>query len=387
MGLKYAVIGSGKQGTASAYDFVKFGDAEQVLMIDSNFEQAENAAGLVNDLTGKNICIPKQADVTDIPAIKKLLADVDSAISGVPYYYNYDLTLAAIETKTSLIDFGGNTPIVEKQLALNERAKSSGINIIPDCGMGPGMNISMAEYVISKFDEPEEIHVYDGGLPKNPKPPWNYELHFHINGLTNEYFGKALFLRNGKVAEVECLTELENVQFNEPLGNLEAAVTSGGLSTAPKTFENKINIFENKTLRYPGHWSQFIAYQQLGLFELEPIKIKGKDIIPRDVFHSLLEPKIMIDKSKDICVIRVVGKGRKDGELKIFIIDLFDEFDETTGFTAMQRLTGWHASIVAILAAQGKIGRGAVPEEKAIPGKMIIEEAEKRGLVFSEKWN
>ena len=151
--------------------------------------------------------------------------------------------------------------------------------------------------------------------------------------------------------------------------------------------DSKINIFENKTLRYPGHWSQFIAYQQLGLFELEPIKIKGKDIIPRDVFHSLLEPKIMIDKSKDICVIRVVGKGRKDGELKTFTIDLFDEFDETTGFTAMQRLTGWHASIVAILAAQGKIGRGAVPEEKAIPGKMIIEEAEKRGLVFSEKWN
>ncbi len=386
MSLKYAVIGSGKQGTASAYDFVMFGEADQVLMIDFDLQQAKKAAGFVNKLTGKNICIPKQADVTDIPTIKELLKDVDSVISGVPYYYNYALTLAAIEAKTSLIDFGGNTPIVEKQLALNQQAAENGINIIPDCGMGPGMNISMAEYVISQFDEPEEIHVYDGGLPKEPKPPWNYELHFHINGLTNEYFGKALFLRNSKVTEVECLTELENVRFGKPLGNLEAAVTSGGLSTAPRTFENKVEIFENKTLRYPGHWQQFQAYRQLGLFELEPINIRGNEIIPRDVFHSLLEPKIMIDKSKDICVIRVVGKGKKDGEIKTFTIDLFDEFDEITGFTAMQRLTGWHASIMAILAASGKIERGAVPVEKAVSGKMIIEEGEKRGLQFTEMW-
>lgn len=387
MGLKYAVIGSGKQGTASAYDFVKFGDADQVLLIDFDLAQAEKAAKFVNNLTGKEICIPKQANVTNIDEIKVLLFDVDAAISGVPYYYNYNLTLAALETKTSLIDFGGNTPIVEKQLALNEEAIQSGINIIPDCGMGPGMNISLAEYVMQQFDEPEEIHVYDGGLPKEPKPPWNYELHFHVNGLTNEYFGKALFLRGGKVAKINCLTEVEEVQFDEPLGKLEAAVTSGGLSTAPITFENKLQVFENKTLRYPGHWAQFKAYQQLGLFELEPLNIKGSKVIPRDVFHELLEPKIMIPESKDICIIRVVGKGENEGQLKTFTIDLFDEFDEATGFTAMQRLTGWHASIMAILAAKGKISRGAVPVERAASGKLIIEEAQKRGFKFKEYWN
>jgi len=386
MGLKYAVIGSGKQGTASAYDFVKFGDAEQVLLIDFDLSQAEKAAEFVNNLTEKEICIPKQADVKNLEEIKNLLFNVDAAISGVPYYFNYNLTLAALETKTSLIDFGGNTPIVEKQLALNDEAVKNGVNIIPDCGMGPGMNISLAEYVIQQFDEPEEIHVYDGGLPKEPKPPWNYELHFHVNGLTNEYFGKALFLRGGKVAEINCLTEVEEVQFEEPLGKLEAAVTSGGLSTAPITFENRVQVFENKTLRYPGHWAQFKAYQQLGLFELEPIDVKGQKIIPRDVFHKLLEPKIMIPSTKDICIIRVVGKGKKDNQPKRFTIDLFDKFDESTGFTAMQRLTGWHASIMAILAAKGQISRGAVPVEKAASGKLIIEEAKKRGLKFSEKW-
>ena len=34
-----------------------------------------------------------------------------------------------------------------------------------------------------------------------------------------------------------------------------------------------------------------------------------------------------------------------------------DKYDEETGFTAMQRLTGWHASIIAILMAENKIAK------------------------------
>ena len=37
---KYAIIGSGAQGTASAYDLIKFGNAANVLLIDSNLENA-----------------------------------------------------------------------------------------------------------------------------------------------------------------------------------------------------------------------------------------------------------------------------------------------------------------------------------------------------------
>jgi len=55
-----------------------------------------------------------------------------------------------------------------------------------------------------------------------------------------------------------CFEELEELDFPPQLGRLEAAVTSGGLSTAPWTFEGKIERLENKTLRYPGHWAQFV---------------------------------------------------------------------------------------------------------------------------------
>ena len=64
--------------------------------------------------------------------------------------------------------------------------------------MGPGMNITMALFAMEHLDQPLEVRIWDGGLPKNPKEPWNYSLFFNIKGLTNEYDESAFFLDKGK---------------------------------------------------------------------------------------------------------------------------------------------------------------------------------------------
>jgi len=164
------------------------------------------------------------------------------------------------------------------------------------------------------------------------------------------------------------------LDFPTPLGRLQAAVTAGGLSTAPWTFAGKLQRLENKTLRYPGHWQTFQAFQQLGLFEQTPVK----DFIPREIFHTLLQPKISGDQVQDICVIRVRCEGKSNGQNVVCTLDLCETYDKRTGFTAMEKFTGWHASMVAILSAQKKLPEGAVPIEKALSGPMLMEEAKKR---------
>jgi lysine 6-dehydrogenase len=77
--------------------------------------------------------------------------------------------------------------------------------------------------------------------------------------------------------------------------------------------------------------------------------------------------------------------GVKDGKAAEAVVELVDTFDPSTGFTAMQRLTGWHASIVAILAAKGKLEHGAIPIELAVPGNVIVDEAKRRGLQIEAK--
>ena len=376
----YAIIGSGKQGTASAYDLIKYGEANKVLLIDNNLEAAQKSADLLNKLTSTNVCTPIQADVQDSDNLRKELIGVDSIISGVPYYYNLDITKIAIEVGANFCDFGGNTDVVKSQLKLHDNALKQNISIIPDCGMDPGMNISFIQYLVEDYDKLNKVKSYGAGLLQNPKPPWNYGLTFHINGLTNEYYGSALFLRDGKVTEVPCLTGYEILEFPEPLGKLEAAVTSGGLSTLPIELEGKVQSLENKTLRYLGHWERFKGYSDLGLFEEKPIIVDGKEIIPRNLFHTLLEPKITVNELRDLGIIKIFAEGEKDGKEINTTIELIDYFDNLTGFTAMQRLTGWHASVMALLAAQNKVKKGAVSVSQAISGKIIIDELRKRGI-------
>ena len=105
------------------------------------------------------------------------------------------LTKIAIKANISMVDLGGHTKNVIKQLSYNDEAVSKNITIVPDCGMGPGMNITMALLAMEQFDSPKDIYIWDGGLPQNPKPPWNYSLFFNIKGLTNEYDAYAFFYK------------------------------------------------------------------------------------------------------------------------------------------------------------------------------------------------
>jgi lysine 6-dehydrogenase len=362
----------------------KMGDAVEVLLVDSNESAVKSGVERLNKLLGKEVIRGLTADVTDEAFLRSELVGINSILSAIPYRYNLPLTDLAISVGANFCDMGGHTDTVWKQLERFEQAKDAGVAIVPDCGMGPGMNISMAVYAMSKMDSPEEVLIWDGGLPQKPFPPWNYLLTFNVNGLTNEYFGNAFFLRDGKVTEVPCFEGYEMVEFADGPGELEAFVTSGGLSTMPWSFEGQLKRLENKTVRYPGHCEWFKAYSELGLLELEPIQVGDSKVVPRDVMHALLEPKIVVDAIKDFCVIKVKCTGVKNGEPTVAVVDLIDHYDEDTGFTAMQRLTGWHASIVAILSARGDIKPGARPIEKAVPGQVILDEARLRGLEFTE---
>ncbi len=97
-----------------------------------------------------------------------------------------------------------------------------------------------------------------------------------------------------------------------------------------------------------------------------------------------MEPRIRQDDVRDVAVIRVKCVGEKEGKKAEALVELIDHYDERSGFTAMQRLTGWHASIVAILSAQKNIPSGVLPIE-TISGKLIVKEARKRGFEIDEQ--
>ena len=383
MKYKYAVLGAGKQGQAIAYDLAKNGNAKSVCLFDLNKEIVTQASIRLNELIKTDLIISKEIDVTRSIQLIHELKNYDTIISAVPYFLNELITDVALKNKINMVDLGGNTEIVKKQLSKNVDAINSKITITPDCGMGPGMNITLSLLVMEQFDLPKTIKIYDGGLPQNPEEPWNYNLFFNINGLTNEYDGCASFIRNGKIEEVHCFEDIELLDFDK-YGNLEAAVTSGGLSTMPWTFKNNLETLENKTLRFPGHWQDMIAYRNLGLFDLTEIGYNNQKIIPREFYHHLLEPKLKKENVKDVCLMRIYGSGITDNKIKHIQLDAIELYDDITGFTAMEKWTGWHASIIAIHITKNKI-KGAIPVEKIMSGSEFLLEANKRNLNITFK--
>ncbi len=383
----YAVLGAGRQGAAAAYDMARWGEADRVILADYGLGIAQQAVERVNKSIGRPVAEATQVDVTDLPAVARLLSGVDSFLSAVPYYYNLDLTDVAIQVGAHMCDLGGHTGIARQQHARHKKAKAAGISIIPNCGQVPGMGTSLMVYAISLLDEAVDVYMWDGGIPQNPRPPFDYLLTFHIAGLTNEYAETAIFLRDGKITEVEPMTELEVVEFPEPIGSLEAFVTGGGTDSMPWTYEGKLRTLQNKTLRYPGHFAQLRAFFDLGLWGLEPVQVGDQKIVPRDLFHTLFEPKVTFSKDKDVILLRVKAVGKKDGRNAEAIVELIDYYDEGTGFTAMERTTGWSAAIVAEMMARGHSPLGAGGVESQVPAQHYVEELRFRGIDVKEQFS
>lgn len=380
MGYHYAVLGAGRQGTACAYDMIKFGEADSVVLADLSFDVAQAAAARVNDLLSTHKARGIGLDVTDPGALSVALAGVDAFLSAVPYHLNLEIAEAAVRARASMCDLGGNTDLVRKQLRLDSDARQAGISLIPDCGQVPGMGTTLMVYAMSLLDEAEEVFMWDGGLPQDPRPPFEYLLTFNIAGLTNEYAESPVFLRDGRPTLVPTMDELEEIEFPDPVGRLEAFTTGGGVSTMPWTFEGRLRTLQNKTVRYPGHFAQLRAFFDLGLWRTDPVRVGDQDVVPRNLFHALFEPLVTYPEGKDLVVIRILAKGRKNGEAAHVVLNLTDFYDEETGFTAMERTTGWDAAIVAGMMARGQTPRGAVPVELGVQPALFVQELEKRGL-------
>mgnify|MGYP001464525129 CR=1 FL=1 len=374
---KFVIVGSGRQGISVAYDLLRDSN-HNVVMVDIHEDFLNQALNKISAISNSKNLKGIVADVSDSDQMLEILSDADVMISAVPYKFNLDLTKLAIKSKTSMVDLGGHTNIVREQLSMNEQAQESGITIVPDCGMGPGMNITMAVLATEILDQTDEIYICDGGLPKDPKPPWNYSLFFNIEGLTNEYDEQAYFLKDGEIVEVPCFDNIENVSFDN-IGELEAAVTSGGLSTMPWTFKNKLKVLENKTLRYKGHWEWMKAYRELGLFSREVINHNGREIVPRHFYHQLLEKKIDHGRVEDVCLMRIKAIGFKDSKKIELTIDAVEYYNQKLDLTAMEKWTGWHISIMALEIAYNKVSNGAISVENALKGHTFLEEARNRG--------
>ena len=375
----FAILGAGMQGTAAAYDLARFANPAKILLADSRLEQAAASAARINSLAGKSICEPHGVNVLDPVLLQAFLAPVDVVLSCVPYWMHPKIAEVAIRARTSMVDLGGNTDITWQTLALDEQAKEAFVTLVPDTGLAPGLVNSIGMFLVDSFDAAESVMLYCGVLPQHPQPPFGYKLTFNVEGLVTEYDHKAVTLQNGSIQLVDTLSELESLEL-EGLGVMEAFTTSGGTSTAPYTLQGRLKNYAYKTLRFPGHCERMRIFKDFGFWGANEIDVKGASVRPVDVFCKVFGTALSQIEDTDQCIIRGIGVGTKHGKRRRIQVDLCDRQDQETGFTAMERTTGFSIAIHAAAVAEGKVPHGCVRYENALTGKAVLDELARRGI-------
>jgi len=153
--------------------------------------------------------------------------------------------------------------------------------------------------------EINSFEYYVGGLPKYPKPPFNYKAPFSPIDVIEEYTRPARMMINGKIVVKPAMSDVEIIHF-DPIGQLEAFNTDG-LRSILNTM-NHIPNMKEKTLRYPGHADVMKEFRDQGLFSESKIGKTSSDLFGE--WHlDECEPEFTIMK---ILISGVENRSKKD---------------------------------------------------------------------------
>jgi lysine 6-dehydrogenase len=122
--------------------------------------------------------------------------------------------------------------------------------------------------------------------------------------------------------------------------------------------------------------------RELGLLALDPVKVKGIQIVPRDAFIATVSPHLTKPNGRDLVALRVEVRGTNGRGVAW---QLLDYFDEATGISAMMRTTGYSLAITGVMQVDGRISASGVhtPDE-AVPFQPYVDELKRRGVVIRE---
>jgi saccharopine dehydrogenase-like NADP-dependent oxidoreductase len=399
--------GSGKIGSAVAWDLAKDGEVKQIGLVGRKAESLQK----VKDWVGSDRIAIHTADAADEAAVKSLMKQYDVGVLALPdRRRSYKIAHYAVEAGLNIVDMleeyhrrpdayeveGLELPrgMTLDQYGdwLHETAVRNKVTFLDGMGFAPGLsNVTVGE-AIRKMDRAESAIARVGGVPSkkdSANHPLRYMITWAFDHVLREYMIRVKVVKKGKVVEVNAATDLETFRFNK-LGKdeeLQCAVTPGMPSfifTRPQLRE-----FAEKTVRWPGHWPGVLTLKECGMLDLEPVDFKGQKVSPRDFLLSRITPRLQAREGEtDVCVMYNTVIGRKKGRKVKIEHHMWDAADRKNNISSMMRVTGFPVAIAARMIARGQISqKGIVAPEDAVGSELypvFIRELKKRRINILE---
>ena len=351
--MKVLVLGVGKMGYGLLKDLDAQPHISEIAGADINLEQAKRYADRVG---GEKIEVRK-LDVTDRRETVKLMREgFDVVASALPRPFCDTAAAAAIEAGIGYADVAASFDTI---FDLDGAAKEAGVTVVPHIGLDIGIDRVLCGVGARVLDKPERFHVWCGGFPQRGTPGYYNPLRYKISwywpyaALTN--VGVSRVLRAGEIVEIPHLSDPEEVVFPEPVGRCEAFTTGDLLDVVEHLKLEGVKDAWSKTVRWEGHCEVWRKLIDLHLLDEEPVRVKGVEVSPRDLFLALGEKTLQYELGEgDAICQRVEVSGIKDGVQAAYIYEFIDFYDPENDISAMARTTAFPCSIVAQIIARSK---------------------------------
>jgi len=396
-GGKILLIGLGKQGRAALWDLVRSEVVEEVIATDISSEAEE----YVRSLKSSKVTFVR-SDLKDEDRLSELMRDVDLVVDLAPGQFTFSIAkLTVMNGKhlvnamylidpTSVTDPDRYRKLREEVERLDELAREKNITVLPEFGLDPGIDLVLTGQAVKELDEIHELYTYGAGIPE-PKAaatnPLKYKVTWSFDGVLRSYKRPARVIQDGKVEVVpsNAIFSPENCHEVEieGIGILDAYPNGDAVEYAERFGLLKTLRFAARySMRWSGHCQFWKKLVDLHFLDDTPIKVGNVTVTPREFLVALLEPQLRLrDDERDIAIVRVDARGVKNSKRTRVVYQLIDYRDLSTGFTAMQRTTGFTASIGAQMILRGDISKkGIIFPGTDIPFNVFKAELEKRGM-------
>jgi len=388
--MKIMLLGVGMQGKAALHDLVQSADVSRVVAADidgaalDSYVRKKGYGSKVESLA---------IDAAQPGMLESLLsAKCDAVIDLLPVRFSGKVAAAAVQHGVHLVNSVYPLPAVQQLAAA---ALHQGVTILPEFGLDPGIDLVLLGEAVRTLDRVDEITTYGAGFPepKAAKNPLKYKVTWTFDGVLRSYRRASRVIRSGHIIDI---TDCE--QFNPKhihtiqvpgLGRMEAFPNGDSVKYAEQLGldPTKLRHMGRYTLRWPGHCEFWKKLVDLHLLDDEPLTLGEVSVNKRRFLAAAIEPHIRLgEQERDVIIIRIEVKGRKDGKKKHLLYQIIDRRDLQTGLTAMSRTVGFTASIGAQLIASGRVRkRGILSPVCDIPYELFKKELFKRGIRIRTK--
>jgi len=396
MDRKIVLLGYGMQGKACVYDLIKYGEFDELSIVDCYENFLEDIKSLKDPrVKGYDI------DGNDLAALRGLLKPAELVIEFFPPHLTLTMVELAIDCNCHAITssyinnpaYAAQIGFAERLELLDQKARQKNLVILEEFGMDPGIDLAMGQRVVDLFDEVHALHSYGAGFPElqSANNPLKYKFTWSVIGVIRSHLRPAKYLDNSKVRTIEAdsIFISENIHLLDIQG-LEDTLEcfyNGNSTQYVEHFgiRETIKSMGRYICRWPGHGAFWEKMARCGFLSDQPIQVGEQFVKPEEFCASLLgnQEQFYYQKDeRDVALLRVDGRGLIDGQPKQVLMQSIIYQDQLLGLSAMQQTVGFPMAIGSMMILDSKIEKSGRVMPMEVPLDLYFNELGGRGINF-----